>query len=80
MGLWESPVRAAALARSDQVSWLAEPFWDSGPERVRVPYAKTWHLLADFPSSSALVECAVNLAGPPAKPKYSLVTDSGRVP
>lgn len=33
-----------------------------------------------FPSSSELVEFAVNLAGPPAKPKYSLVTDSGLVP
>jgi hypothetical protein len=33
-----------------------------------------------FPSSSVLVKFAVNLAGPPAKPKYSLVTDSGLVP
>ena len=32
------------------------------------------------PSSSELVEFAVNLPGPPGKPKYSLVTDSGRVP
>ena len=33
-----------------------------------------------FPSSSELVKFAVNLAGPPAKPKYYLVTDSGQVP
>jgi hypothetical protein len=33
-----------------------------------------------FPSSSELVEFAVNLPGPPGKPKYSLVTDSGLVP
>lgn len=33
-----------------------------------------------FPSSTELVEFGVNLAGPPAKPKYSLVTDSGQVP
>ena len=32
------------------------------------------------PSSSELVEFAVNLPGPPGKPKYSLMTDSGRVP
>ena len=32
------------------------------------------------PSSSGPVESAVNLAGPPAKPKYSLMTDSGLVP
>jgi len=29
-----------------------------------------------FPSSTGLVEFRVNLAGPSAKPKYSLVTDS----
>jgi hypothetical protein len=32
------------------------------------------------PSSSELVEFAVNLPGPPGKPKYSLMTDSGLVP
>lgn len=32
------------------------------------------------PSSSGLVESAVNLPGPPGKPKYFLVTDSGLVP
>jgi hypothetical protein len=40
----------------------------------------TGSVLHCFPSSSELVKFAVNLAGPPAKPKYSLVTDSGRVP
>ena len=33
-----------------------------------------------FPSSTEPVEFGVNLAGPPAKPEYFLVTDSGRVP
>ena len=48
---------------------------------MRAPYVKTcvW-LWMVFPSSSELVEFAVNLAGPPAKPKYYLVTDSGLVP
>ena len=32
------------------------------------------------PSSSGLVESAVNLPGPPGKPEYFLVTDSGQVP
>ena len=32
------------------------------------------------PSSSGLVESAVNLPGPPGKPEYFPVTDSGRVP
>ena len=30
-----------------------------------------------FPSSSGPVESAVNLPGPPGKPEYFLVTDSG---
>ncbi|GAA2018936.1 hypothetical protein GCM10009799_52480 [Nocardiopsis rhodophaea] len=32
------------------------------------------------PSSAELEEFRVNLAGPPAKPEYVLVTDSARVP
>ena len=41
------------------------------------PYAKAWHAWwMLFSSSSELVEFAVNLAGPPVKPKYYLVTDS----
>ncbi|GGM32518.1 hypothetical protein GCM10012279_59320 [Micromonospora yangpuensis] len=37
-------------------------------------------LLWVFPSSGGLLKSAVNLPGPPGKPKYFLVTDSGRVP
>lgn len=33
-----------------------------------------------FPSSSGPVESAVNLPGPPGKPEYFLMTDSGLVP
>ena len=33
-----------------------------------------------FPSSSGPVESAVNLPGPPGKPEYLLMTDSGLVP
>jgi hypothetical protein len=36
--------------------------------------------VAVFPSSSELVEFAVNLPGPLGKPKYFLMTDSGLVP
>lgn len=32
------------------------------------------------PSRAGLVESGVNLPGPPGKPKYFLVTDSGLVP
>jgi hypothetical protein len=55
--------------------------WDGRPEWVRVPYAKAvlvWR--GGVPSSSELVEFAVNLPGPPGKPKYFLMTDSGLVP
>ena len=34
-------------------------------------------VVAVSPSSSGPVESAVNLPGPPGKPEYSLVTDSG---
>jgi hypothetical protein len=33
-----------------------------------------------FPSSSGPVESAVNRPGPPGKPEYFLMTDSGSVP
>ena len=58
-----------------------EGLWKGSPERVRAPYTKTACLhRAAFPSSTGLVESGVNLAGPPAKPEYFLMTDSGRVP
>ena len=37
-------------------------------------------LLSVTPSSTEPLKFRVNLAGPSAKPKYSLVTDSGQVP
>ena len=37
-------------------------------------------VLLCFPSSSGPVESAVNLPGPPGKPEYLLMTDSGLVP
>jgi hypothetical protein len=44
------------------------------------PVAVRHWLWSDFPSSTLLLEWRVNLAGPPAKPKYFLMTDSGQVP
>ena len=37
-------------------------------------------VLDRFPSSSGLVESAVNLPGPSGKPEYFPMTDSGLVP
>ena len=45
------------------------------------PYAKTLgSVVGVFSSSGEPVKFAVNLAGPPVKPKYYLMTDSGQVP
>ena len=40
---------------------------------------KHW-LPSMFPSNTEPLKFRVNLAGPPVKPKYSLMTDSGQVP
>ena len=62
------------------MSVLVEGLWKGSPQRVRAPYTKTCGLPGFIPSSTEPVEFGVNLAGPPAKPKYFLVTDSGQVP
>ena len=59
---------------------LVEGLWKGSPQRVRAPYTKTRVLPSGIPSSTEPVKFGVNLAGPPAKPEYSLVTDSGQVP
>ena len=72
---------AAAPSGSHKVCVLGEGLWKGSPERVRAPYPKTPCLLVYlFPSSTEPVKFGVNPAGPPAKPEYFLVTDSGRVP
>ena len=72
-------VGAAALTKSYQSSlkssslgWLTVV--GDSPVDVRR------RLLCVFPSSMELLKFCVNLAGPPVKPKYSSVTDSGQVP
>ena len=40
----------------------------------------TFPVVTVSPSSSGPVESAVNLPGPPGKPEYLLMTDSGLVP
>ena len=66
--------------RESEKTGLVEGLWKGSPQRVRAPYTKTRVLPSVFPSSTEPVEFGVNLAGPPAKPKYFLVTDSGQVP
>ena len=72
--------RSAGRAGSEKDLWLVEGLWKGSPERVRAPYTKTVVLPSVFPSSTEPVKFGVNLAGPPAKPEYSLMTDSGQVP
>ncbi len=46
----------------------------------KTPVDVSCSLLSVTPSSTELLKFRVNLAGPSAKPKYYLVTDSGQVP
>ena len=59
---------------------LAEPVWKAGPQKVIALYAKAISLLAVLPSSAGSGKAGVNLRGPPRKAKYTLATDSARVP
>ena len=78
--MWERSFRSAGREGSEKDLWLVEGLWKGSPERVRAPYTKTQVLPSVFPSSTEPVKFGVNLAGPPAKPEYSLMTDSGQVP
>ena len=73
--------RATSLEGSEKALWLAEVFlgWPAvdGESPVRENPTPAFMV---FPSSSGPVESAVNLPGPPGKPEYLLMTDSGLVP
>lgn len=67
--LWDAMDRNCHFGARGGV--LVEVVWDGLPEWVRVPYMKAClPCVVVFPSSSGLVESAVNLPGPPGKPKY----------
>ena len=69
------PFAASGRAR------VAEVVWNRLPEWVRVPYVKcVCGLCVVSPSSSGLVESAVNLPGPSGKSDFLPMTDSGLVP
>jgi hypothetical protein len=74
-------IGATSLVGSEKMSWLAEVVlgWPAvdGDSPVR---ENPMSALMVFPSSSGPVESAVNLPGPPGKPEYLLMTDSGLVP
>ena len=74
-------IGATSLVGSEKMSWLAEVVlgWPAvdGESPVR---ENPMSALMVFPSSSGPVESAVNLPGPPGKPEYFPVTDSGLVP
>ena len=59
--------------RGDRRKACERPGVEGKTPVAEIPAAR-W---GDVPSSMGLEESRVNLAGPPAKPKYSLVTDSG---
>ena len=72
---------SAGEAWSEKVCVLVEGLLErvagEGESPVHENTAPPWRAL---PSSTEPVKFGVNLAGPPATPEYSLVTDSGRVP
>ena len=60
---------------------LVEVAWDGLSVEGESPVDEnTLSAVTVSPSSSGPVESAVNLPGPPGKPEYFLVTDSGQVP
>lgn len=80
-GLWECRVRVylpggqseSVVVSGSGLGWSAV----DGESPVR---ENPTPVLRCFPSSSGPVESAVNLPGPPGKPEYFPMTDSGRVP
>ena len=69
---WRAAVRKVRVNRSG-LGWSAV----AGESPVG---ENTFSAVTVSPSSSGPVESAVNLPGPPGKPEYFPVTDSGRVP
>ena len=60
---------------------LGEVAWDGLSVEGESPVTENMlSAVAVSPSSSGPVESAVNLPGPPGKPEYFSVTDSGLVP
>ena len=60
---------------------LVEVVWDGLSVEGESPVDENITAFVELsPSSSGPVESAVNLPGPPGKPEYFSVTDSGLVP
>ena len=53
---------------------------ESGAVEGDSPVGVSLDLSSVFPSNTELLKFRVNLAGPPVKPKYFSMTDSGLVP
>ena len=79
VGLWDLPVRAAVLAGSKKSPSKPKDLERSGAAGD-TPVGVSRRLPEVFPSSTGPEKSRVNPAGPPVKPKYSLMTDSGPVP
>ena len=80
-GLWgvSSPVRR--LGQQLEKFVLAEVVLGWPAVDGESPVRENMNSVVELsPSSSGPVKSAVNLPGPPGKPEYSLVTDSGLVP
>jgi hypothetical protein len=78
-GLWGRPAGAANPAGSEKPLLKSKGLERPGGEGD-TPVDVRQRLPDVSPSSTGPRKSRVNLAGPPAKPKYSLVTDSEPVP
>ena len=74
-------LRSAGQGGSEKTVVLVEVAWDGLSVEGESPVDENIAALCEVsPSSSGPVESAVNLPGPPGKPEYFPVTDSGLVP
>ncbi len=76
LALWGCGTSHMELQRSR----LNEEVWKGPPKKVKALYLKVWLSPRCIPSSAGHVKPRMNPAGPSAKAKYFLATDSEAVP
>ena len=79
MGLWDRVERSAERSHSKKTQVKSKPL-ESGAVEGDSPVGVSLCLCRGIPSNTEPLKFRVHLAGPPVKPKYSLMTDSGQVP
>ena len=78
-GLWDHLGESAGFPDSKKTQVKLNPL-ERGAVEGDSPVGVSLCLSSGIPSNTEPLKFRVNLAGPPVKPKYSLMTDSGQVP